>query len=200
MEVAARRATSSGAVSTARCKDSVAPSTCRRTAINREGSSGTTDAVMTASRASWVAVSAAEAIGCHSCSACRRLRAAANANNSTTMAMTRTIAPMIQPQGVALPDTGWLGALVVVVGASVVVVVGASVVVVVVGPCVVVVVGASVVVVVGASVVVVTSVDVVGGSVVDVGGSAVVGSSAEGVWDPTPVVVLDDGLLARFDP
>ena len=154
---------------------------------------------MTASRASWVAVSAAEAIGCHSCSACRRLRAEANANNSTMMATTRTIAPMIQPQGVELPDAGWLGAVVVVVGASVVVVVGASVVVVV-GPSVVVVVGASVVVVVGASVVVVTSPDVVGGSVVDVDASVVVGASAEGLCDPTPVVVLDEGLLARFDP
>jgi hypothetical protein len=117
------------------------------------------------------------------------------------MATTRTIPPMIQPQGVELPEAVRVGAVVVVVvGASVVVVVDCSVVVV--GAPVVVVVGCTVVVVVGNSVVVVDpSGDVVGGSVV--GGSEVVvcaGAPADGVCDAWPVVVVTDGLWARFDP
>lgn len=103
--------------------------------------------------------------------------------------------------GVELPESVRVGdSVVVVVGASEVVVVDCSVVVV--GDPVVVVVGCSVVVVVGASVVVVDpSGAVVGGSVV--GGSEVVvcaGASAEGVCEARPVVVLTDGLWARFDP
>jgi hypothetical protein len=117
------------------------------------------------------------------------------------MATTRTIAPMIQPQGVELDDEVRVGALVVVVVGSSVVVVDCPVVVVV-GASVVVVVACSVVVVVGSSVVVVDpSGDVVGGSVV--GGSEVVvcaGASAEGVCDARPVVVLTAGLWERFDP
>ncbi len=116
VEVAARPATSSGAVSTARCRDSVAPSTCRRTASNRDCHRERPCRSIPHHEQVGSPSTLAAAIGCHSCSASRRLRAEANANNRMMMATTRTIAPMIQPQGVELSDAAWLGAVVVVVG------------------------------------------------------------------------------------